>query len=215
MDKSISQLIKDVDQADSALGLLKAVAALAKARDEEAIGTLIEVLGFNNPGAAVAAVEGLIVLGKVAVPSLLEQLDGYNYGARAWAIRALAAIGDPRALDTLLSAAKSDFSQSVRRSAARGLGIIEWSEVEATEVQSKQNQVLQTLLQVCQDVEWVVRYGAVVGLESLSLNANSPEISQEISAHLTQVIVQDSELIIQARANLALSKLEKKVLLSH
>ncbi len=214
MDKSISQLIKEVDQADSAHKLFKAVATLAKARHEESIATLIEVLGYNNPGAAVAAVEGLIALGKVAIPSLLEQLDSYNYGARAWAIRALAAIGDPRALDTLLSAAKSDFSQSVRRSAARGLGIINWAEVEATEVQTKQTQVLQTLLQVCQDVEWVVRYGAVVGLESLGLKTNSPEINQQIDACLTQIIAEDAEIAIQARAKFALSKLKEKVTLS-
>ena len=207
MDKSITQLIKDVDKADSADDLLEAVETLAEACHEEAIVTLIEVLGYNNPGAAVAAVDGLIALGKVTVPSLLEQLDGYNYGARAWAIRALAGIGDPRALNTLLDAALNDFSQSVRRSAARGLGIIKWSEVDAEEVLNKQTQVLETLLQVSEDVEWVVRYAAVVGLQSLSINTKSPKISQLATESLTRIIAEDSEITIQARAKFALNRL--------
>ena len=68
---------------------------------EEAIATLVQVLGFNNPGAAVAAVDGLIALGSPAVEPLLSRLDPRNYGARAWAVRALAGIGDVRGLELL------------------------------------------------------------------------------------------------------------------
>ena len=64
-----------------------AVRELAAATDPDAIPTLIKVLAYNNPGAAVAAVDGLVALGSTAVPTLLELIDGYNYGARAWAIR--------------------------------------------------------------------------------------------------------------------------------
>ena len=99
------QLIQAVEDADSADGLLSAVEALADACDPEAIPTLIAVLGYNNPGAAVAAVDGLIALGETAIPSLLELIDTYNYGARAWAVRACAGIGDPRTLDLLLTSA--------------------------------------------------------------------------------------------------------------
>ena len=42
------------------------------------------------PGAALAAVDGLIAIGPEAVPPLLGTLDARNYGARAWAVRALA-----------------------------------------------------------------------------------------------------------------------------
>jgi len=38
----------------------------------------------------------------------------YNYGARAYSIRALAAIADPCALDVLVTAAATDFAPSVR-----------------------------------------------------------------------------------------------------
>ena len=122
--REVAKLIEAVNKADSADKLLDAVENLADIGSELAIPTLIEVLGFNNPGAAVAAVEGLIKLGDPAVPYLMNNLDDYNYGARAWSIRAFAGIGDPIALDLLLKAAVTDFSQSVRRSAVRGLGII-------------------------------------------------------------------------------------------
>ncbi|NET36227.1 MAG: HEAT repeat domain-containing protein, partial [Cyanothece sp. SIO1E1] len=126
MSDHLASLIHAVDVADSADLLLEAVENLAAARLEAAIPTLIATLSYNNPGAAVAAVEGLIDLGTPAVPALMEQLDRHNYTARAWAIRALAGIGDPRGLVTLLEAATTDFSLSVRRAAARGLGMIKW-----------------------------------------------------------------------------------------
>jgi len=52
------ELIQAVEQADSSEGLLNSVKALAAASSKQAIPTLITVLGYNNPGAAVAAVEG-------------------------------------------------------------------------------------------------------------------------------------------------------------
>lgn len=110
---NVQSLILAVQKADSAYALLKAVENLAKVRSPKAIPTLIEVLGFNNPGAAVAAVDGLILIGEETVPILLENLDGYNYGARAWATRVFAGIGDPKALELLLEAATTDFSLSV------------------------------------------------------------------------------------------------------
>jgi len=116
---TVETLIIAVEKADSANELLTAVENLAAAKSEAAIPTLTDVLRYNNPGASVAAVDGLIAIGKAAVPYLLANLDGYNYGARAWATRALAGIGDVRGLDLLLEAAVSDFSFSVRRGAAR------------------------------------------------------------------------------------------------
>src|ERR671917_25008 len=102
------EIIQAVEQANSDLSLVESVRKLAAIHSEEAIPTLIAVLGYNNPGAAMAAVEGLIELGEAAVIPLVEQLDDYNYGARAYSIRALAAIADPRALDTLVTAAATD-----------------------------------------------------------------------------------------------------------
>lgn len=204
MTDNCTPLIQAVEQADSAPRLTAAVGALAAAKDADAIPTLIQVLGYNNPGAAVAAVEGLVQLGEVAVPKLLEQIDGYNYGARAWANRALARIGDPRALNTLLEAASSDFALSVRRAAAKGLGSLNWSKLTEDEIKTAQKRVFDVLMQVCDDPEWVVRYAAIVGLEALGQNAE--EYQSPIQKRLQQLSESDPEMAVKARSQLALSR---------
>ncbi|MCS6960792.1 MAG: HEAT repeat domain-containing protein [Pseudanabaenaceae cyanobacterium SKYGB_i_bin29] len=163
----VDYLIRALDRADSADSLTEVVKALAKTRSVRAIPHLIRVLSFNNPGAAVAAVDGLIAIGVEAVPHLLQQLDRHNYTARSWAIRALAGIGDPRGLVTLLGAATADFSVSVRRASARGLGLMKWYWFPPELREIAQAEVLEALLFVLeQDEEWVVRYSAVTGLEA-------------------------------------------------
>jgi phycocyanobilin lyase subunit beta len=204
----VQQLIDAVNQADSADLLLETVEQLAEVNDQAAIPTLVEVLGFNNPGAAVAAVDGLIKIGEPVVPYLLTNLDGYNYGARAWATRVFAGIGDPSALDLLLKAAITDFSQSVRRAAAKGLGSIIWSKLPPQEVIPTQQKVLQTLLLATEDGEWVVRYAAVVGLESLAqtLAISQPELLSDIAVKFQELIDSESETAVCARIEYALQK---------
>ncbi len=206
MAKSTQELIQAVEKADSADSLLEAVEALAEVRSETAIPTLVEVLGFNNPGAAVAAVDGLIYIGEPAVPYLLDNLDDYNYGARAWAIRVFAGVGDPSALDLLLKAASTDFSLSVRRAAARGLGFINWSKLPPKEILPAQTEVLNTLLSVCNDGEWVVRYAAVVGLQALfeTFNTHKSDFVKQILEKLKQIIDTDPEIAVRARSQMAL-----------
>lgn len=199
--------LQAVNDADSAQGLLDAVEALAALSDQRSISTLIQVLGFNNPGAAVAAVEGLVQIGIPAVSPLLEKLDGYNYGARAWAIRALAGIGDPRGQTLLLEAAANDFSLSVRRAAARGLGSIHWSKVSDHERPEAMLRSQTVLLQVTGDEEWVVRYAAVVGLETLALQLDQ---TAPIVNGLQQLRSQDDIPAVQARAQWALEKLSEQ-----
>lgn len=208
MTNYIQKLIKEVEKAESADGLLEAVETLAAAKSEVAIPTLIEVLGYNNPGAAVAAVEGLIEIGEIAIPSLLENIDSYNYGARAWIIRVFAGIGDPRALEQLLKAA-SDFSLSVRRAAARGLGTIQWSKLPPEERFPAQQQVLKTLLEVSHDPEWVVRYAAVVGLENLARGReNKDDFMLKIKERFNEIIATDGEIALQARTHKALAEIK-------
>ncbi|MGF1590074.1 MAG: HEAT repeat domain-containing protein [Pleurocapsa sp.] len=203
----VQQLIEAVNQADSADLLLKTVENLAEVTDTAAIPTLVEVLGFNNPGAAVAAVDGLIKIGEPVVPYLLKNLDSYNYGARAWATRVFAGIGDPAALDLLLKAAVSDFSQSVRRAAAKGLGGIIWSKLAPEEVVSAQQKVSKTLLLATEDGEWVVRYAAVVGLEALghTLATSQPKLVSEIITKFQELISTEPEAAIQARIKYAMN----------
>lgn len=192
-------LIRAVEQADSPARLVAAVQALVAAEVEAGISTLIAVLGYNNPTAAVIAVEGLIHFGEVAVQPLIEQLDEYNYGARAYAIRALAAIADPRAIDVLLTAAATDFAPSVRRAATKGLGSLHWSKL-SVEQRSATEQALQTLLSVSQDPDWSIRYAAVVGLQAL---ATTSHLKPQIESQLQQLIQTDPDQAVRARVRLA------------
>lgn len=193
------ELIRAVEQADSPARLIAAVKALATTTNEAAISTLIAVLGYNNPAAAVLAVEGLIALGSSAVPPLIEQLDDYDYGARAYAIRALAAIADPRALDVLLTAALYDFAPSVRRAAAKGLGTLHWGQLVAQR-QVAQSKALQALLSISEDSDWSIRYAAVVGLQALS---TAPDLTNQIQHRFEQMSETETDLAVHARVQLA------------
>lgn len=210
MPDTLHTLIAAVDAADSAASLLEAVEQLSNARLEGAIPTLIAALSYNNPGAAVAAVDGLVQIGKPAVPALLDQLDRHNYTARAWAIRALAGIGDPRGLTTLLGAATADFAMSVRRAAARGLGTLKWSEFPTDELEIAQAEALDALLFVCDDEEWVVRYAAVTGLQTLAIAIwhSHPDWRTPILAKLEQMAAEDNVWAVRARVWLAQQELQ-------
>jgi phycocyanobilin lyase subunit beta len=198
----LARLIQAVDTADSATLLVDAVQNLADSGLEGAIPSLIKTLGYNNPGAAVAAVDGLIKMGEPAVPALLDQLDQHNYTARAWAIRALAGIGDPRGLVTLLGAATADFALSVRRAAAKGLGTMKWHWFPKDLLEIAQEEALESLLFVVQqDDEWIVRYAAVVGLQALAgAITNYPEWRSQIDQQFEQLTTQDDSWAVRARA---------------
>ncbi|MEL6136656.1 MAG: HEAT repeat domain-containing protein [Cyanobacteria bacterium J06628_6] len=197
-----------VDAADSAQGLVDAVEALAQLADKRTVPTLLQVLGFNNPGAAVAAVEGLIAIGTPAVTPLLTQLDTDNYGTRAWAIRALAGIGDPRGQSRLLEAATTDFAMSVRRAAARGLGNLSWGTLSPQERYEYWQRSRQALLKTAQDDEWVVRYATVVGLEGLVQVGDIPATDrQQVCQQLASIAQEASQPAVQIRARWALQRL--------
>ena len=204
--------ITALQQADSAQDLLRATQELAASADASAAPVLVEVLGFNNPGAAVAAVEGLISLGTAAVDALL-QLDPENYGARAWAVRALAGIGDVRGLELLLDALGSDVAASVRRAAAKGLGQMQLAELPPDQQQVVQRQCLGARRAATSDGEWVVRYAVAVGLELLAagLPPRLPEWQQARAGLVTLLAAAaDNAPVVQRRAHLALLRLEQQ-----
>jgi phycocyanobilin lyase beta subunit len=205
MNAQAQALIHAVETADSSAKLLDAVENLAAAGLEESVPMLIAALGYNNPGAAVAAVDGLIKIGEPAVQPLLELIDDYNYGARAWAVRALAGIGDPRGLDILLEAAQNDFALSVRRAAARGLGTLHWEQMPATELLPAQHQVFSALIFVCADPEWIVRYAAVTGLESLAkaVTTSQPSLRSQIVTQLEKLVAEDTDTAVRTRVFMA------------
>jgi len=202
-------LIEAVKQAGSAQGLLLATLALAQEATADAAPTLVEVLGFNNPGAAVAAVDGLIAIGEPAVGVLLE-LDPRNYGARAWAVRALAGIGDRRGLPVLIDALAHDVGPSVRRAAAKGLGQLHLDDLSESEQLPLREQCLDALVGACRDGEWVVRYAVAVGLEALALPLAAPNPQrQRASLALGGLAANpgDEVPVVQLRANLAVQRL--------
>jgi phycocyanobilin lyase subunit beta len=210
---SLKILLSAIAQADSATKMVEAVENLAQARLEAAIPNLITVLGYNNPGAAVAAVEGLIAIGKPAVKPLLELLDGYNYGARAWGLRALAGIGDPQGLELLLDAAENDFALSVRRAAARGLGTIQWDDLPSEQLAPAQARVIEVLIAVSQDHEWVVRYAAITGLQELAIASIifDPDTTRQILAHFDRLVDTDDNLAVIARIWLAQKEIQTAI----
>jgi len=213
-DSLLRERLQAVDSADSAQGLLDSVEALAELANPGAVDTLIKVLGYNNPGAAVAAVDGLIKIGAPAASALLTQIDGYNYGARAWALRVLSGIGDPRGLDLILETAVEDFSLSVRRAAASGLGSIQWEKLPTDERHQGQARATQTLLGVVKDTEWIVRYGAVVGLQGVATAAAKEDLVNlhaPIVNGLQERIEKDDTLAVQARAQWALSQIQPPI----
>ncbi|MGM3305494.1 HEAT repeat domain-containing protein [Anabaena sp. WFMT] len=197
------ELIRAVTLAETPAQMVTAVKNLAAAKDPAAISTLIAVFGYNNPTAAVVAVDGLTELGEIAVPQLLDQIDDYNYGARAYSIRTLAAIADPRAIDVLITVAATDFSPSVRRAAAKGLGNLHWHKLDFPENLTAINRALDTLLFISQDTDWSIRYAAVVGLQAL---AKIAEVRQSIMTRLQEMLATDVEKAVRARVQLAYSQ---------
>lgn len=195
-------LIQAVTLAQTQEQMVTAVKNLAAAKDPAAIPTLIAVFGYNNPPAATVAVAALTELGEIAVPQLLNQIDDYNYGARAYSIRTLAAIADPRALDVLITAAATDFAPSVRRAAAKGLGNLNWDQLGFPDSQTAIDRALETLLLISQDTDWSIRYAAVVGLQAL---AKISQVRQPILARLQEMLLSEPEKAVRARVQLAVS----------
>ena len=206
--EKIKTLLQAIEDAASATALANAVKALAAEAIPATAPELIRALNYNNPGAAVAAVDGLINIGEPAVQPLLELLDNYNYGARAWALRALSSIGDPRSITVLLDTAENDFALSVRRAAAYGLGRIHWEQMPTAEVPMAQQQCLDVLLKLCRDSEWVVRYAAIAAIEAL-IQSNSG-LFATAKATLEELCQTDIELGVKARAALVLKRVTEK-----
>ena len=198
--------IEALDRAGSTPELVAATRALCNLDDPEAAATLVKVLGFNNPAVASVATQGLIQLGRDVVPTLLVSMDARNYGARAWVVKALAALRDPRGLDLLEHALEADIAPSVRRSATRGLAELE---CDLASADNQLNRCFQGLLKAGQDDEWVVRYAAVFGLEHRVLNAPLGDSPVDQVKAMLRLLASDGEdvKVVRLRAEQALQRL--------
>ena len=165
------------------------------------------MLGFNNPAVGAVATQGLIALGRDVVPILLVSLDVGNYGARAWVIRAIATLRDPRGLDLLEHALNADIAPSVRRSATRGLAEME---LEGPNLFKDFSRCCEALFKAAADDEWIVRYAAAFGLEQrFGHNSTNTGLKTQAIAHLEQLCSNSEAVkVVQQRAKLALQRLQ-------
>ena len=169
----------------------------------QAISCCIDLLKANNPAAALHALRGLIDCGAAAVEPLLNSLDERDYGSRAWTVRALSALQDPRGLSVLQRAVANDIGPSVRQAAAYGLGRLQGNDG------SLLRQCLNSLELACSDSEWSVRYAGVAALEQRLQQSLPTELDNRARALLQQRSQQDLDdtLVVRLRALLALERL--------
>ena len=203
-DSALSQAIASVDAARTSTELMQATIALVRCNDLRSIPKLLEVIGFNNPALAGVALSGMVALGPDAAPQILDRLDPQNYGARAWAVRALAEIANGCALDTLVEALGNDIGPSVRRAAAKGLGHLKLTG-DPDEINSQRQRCFQALSHGCQDGEWVVRYSCCASLERL-LSTGEAEL-QAIQCLRERTGSSERVKVVRLRAALALQRL--------
>jgi phycocyanobilin lyase beta subunit len=198
---SIAAQIQAVEQAQSPASLMAAVKSLAAAQYPGVIPALIAVFGYNDPAAAAIALGAVITWGETAVIPLAAQLDEYNYGARAYSMRALATIASVQSLEVLVKAATTDFAPSVRRAAAKGLGNLRWQDLPEPEQGAAQGQVFTALTSLCEDGDWSIRYGGVAGLQALGTRVKA--LTQTVAEFLDQYHHRESDRSVRARIQLA------------
>ncbi len=199
----LATVVQQLEQATDPGQMLAAVEALGSCGDQGAIPHLIKAFGFNRPGVADRALAAVVAFGERAVDPLLSSIDGFDYGARAYSVRALARIGDPRAFGFLMEAIQSDFAPSVKRAAVRGLGT-----VASAGTCHQQAQALEVLTQSLQDPDWGLRYAALCGLAALRPQADSGHQAQ-ICACLEQVSLQDPDPLVRIKAQEILQTRER------
>lgn len=199
MSAPSSELATGIAQLDQAIDTEQQIAAvqtLGRTQDPEALPHLIRAFGFNRPAVADAALKEVLGFGAAAVRPLLENIDDYNYGARAYSVRALATLADPQALPYLLQVIRTDFAPSVKRAATRGLG-----RVALNGGLPLDPDVLLTLQACLQDGDWAIRYGAVCALADLHTHPE-PDIQARV-AELIQRAEADPDPLIRVKVEVS------------
>lgn len=204
---ALDSAIRHLDDARTTPELVRATKAICALKDPAAAPTLIKVLGYNNPAVAAVATQGLVALGRAIVPTLLTSLDAQNYGARAWVVRVISALRDPRGLELLDRALQADIAPSVRRSATRGLAELD---LVGSTAPADLSRCCLALFRAAHDDEWVVRYAAAYGLEQRLTVTPPPEPLAAQGRALLQNLSEEcgeSVKVVRLRAQLALQRL--------
>ena len=204
---ALDSAIRHLDDARTTPELVRATKAVCALQNPAAAPTLIKVLGYNNPAVAAVATQGLVALGRAIVPTLLTSLDAQNYGARAWVVRVIASLRDPRGLELLDRALQADIAPSVRRSATRGLAELD---LVGSTAPADLSRCCHALFRAAHDDEWVVRYAAAYGLEQRLTITPPPEPLAAQGRALLQDLSEEgreSVKVVRLRAQLALQRL--------
>jgi phycocyanobilin lyase beta subunit len=75
--------------------------------------------------------------------------------------------------------------------------------MDPAEVAAAQAQVLQVLLEICADPEWVVRYSAITGVERLLGGLAAGAVRDRAMDLLAKLAIDDEDLTVRSRAALA------------
>ncbi len=105
--QAASLLIESLQDTDIAVRQCAAL-ALSYRPQEAAVAQLIVALDDTDHLLARLAADALVAAGAMAVPALLDVMQTGNQAARLEAVRALALIGDTRAIPTLFTALDED-----------------------------------------------------------------------------------------------------------
>lgn len=162
----LSSLIQTIQRGpDSPTELISAAHEIAAASQNvpATLPVLVDMLGFNNPVAANIAVDALASAGAPAIPSLLRGVAAFNYAVNAYALRALARIGDPSVIDVALTCAVKGPIPNVRRAAVRALGALEYKDKEES------RRAFEEIVKLADaEPDWGVRYAALAALEKFT-----------------------------------------------
>ena len=124
----------------------------------------------ENPGRRNAAVEALVQAGRVAVPHLIDAADTDDSDVRKFFVDALAGIGDPLAVETLIERL-SDVDPNVCGSAADALGAIGGDMAEGALREAAADALRPSL----------VRFSALRALDLLEVEIASAELADALS----------------------------------
>lgn len=163
LPSSLAKRVRYVQQGpDSPTDFIAAAKEIAESTPQypAVLPVLVDMLGFNNPVAAGIAIDALACANRSAVPVLLTGVAAFNYAVNAYALRALARIGDPTTMDVCTACAVRGPIPNVRRAACRALGALHFDNTtDATTA-------FTTLIALADgEPDWGVRYAAIVALE--------------------------------------------------
>lgn len=199
----LSKQIQTIQQGpESPTALIEAAEdiATASATYPETLPVLVDMLGFNNPVAARVAIDALVQSGESSVPHLLTGVAAFNYSVNAYALRALARIGDPSVAVVALECAKKGPIPNVRRAACQTLAGLRYKDAGEA---STAWECLVGLVE--RESDWGVRYAAIVAMERFQEVGRLGDQEVERGLSVVEEVSKDSEsdATVRARAYVA------------